>query len=160
MTEKERVIFAYPDAFCVNDRGLYQILRPCIQTSGSPFANEYLSAQHLTEDLAWHFAAVRVRLKDRAMARIETNRALVLESYPKAWCAHLRGDYYQIQRPRLGDDKPSNLDYVTLSGRFSDEVLAWQDAGRRLERKSHEGFGRNATPTHSSRTQTDGTIAL
>src|SRR3954464_5312629 len=93
MTEKERVIFAYPDAFCVSERGLYQILRPCIQTSGSPFANEYLSAQHLTEDLAWHFAAVRVRLKDRAMARIETNRALVLETYPKAWCAHLRGDY-------------------------------------------------------------------
>src|SRR4051812_1608770 len=93
MTEKERVLFAYPNAFCVSERGLYQILRPSSQTSGSPFANEYLSAQHLSEDLAWHFAAVRVRLKDRAMARIETYRALVLASYPKAWCARLRGDY-------------------------------------------------------------------
>ena len=137
MTDKERVICTYPQAFCDSDRGLYQILGPRSETSLSPFANESLSAQHLTEDLAWHFAAARVRLKDRAMARIEINRALVLESHPKAFCARLRGGYYQIQRPRL-NDKPSNLDYVTLSGRFSNEVLAWQDAGRRLEIKCHE----------------------
>ena len=63
---------------------------------------------------------------------MEINRSLVMKSQPQAFCAHLRGDRCQIHKPRSVEDKRSNLDYVSLSGRFSNEVLAWKDAARRI----------------------------
>jgi len=95
-------------------------------------AYKSLSSPHVTEELAWQFAAVRVRLEERAQALMEINQASVLKIYSRAYCAHLSGGHCQIRRPRLPDDKPSNLAYMPLSGRFSNEIFAWQHAAERV----------------------------
>jgi hypothetical protein len=133
MTDKKRVLTACPNAFCAHDSGLYQVMIPRSEPSLSLLPYQSLSSPQNTEVLAWHFAAARVRLEERAKARMEANRRVVAKRHSRAYCAHLRGDFYQIRRPRLRDDKPATLDYVTLSGRFSSEMFAWQDAARRVK---------------------------
>jgi hypothetical protein len=98
MTDKKRAIKVYPDAAWVCERGLYQILRTPSENSPSPLAHESLSSQHLTDDLAWHFAAARIRIAEGAKARMEKHRVLVLRSYQwflgglatKAWLGRTR----------------------------------------------------------------------
>jgi hypothetical protein len=129
MKYKDRVLARYPSAFCVQNTGLYSVVKP--SGKESLLAHQSLSSPHITEELAWRFAAVRVRLEERTHAGMERNRALVLKNYSSAYCADLSGGYYQIRRPRLPDDKPSNLTYMPLSGRFSKEIFAWQHAAER-----------------------------
>ena len=130
MKYKDWVLACYPSALCVQNAGLYSVVKP--NGKGDGTLAQSLSSPHITEELAWHFAAIRVRLEERAKSRMENNRAAVLKIYPKAYCADVSGDYYQIRRPRLVDDKPATLTYMTLSGRFSNAVLAWQNAAERL----------------------------
>lgn len=91
-----------------------------------------LSAQHTTEEEAWSFAAVRVRIEEDVKNNLEENKALVLSTCPQAYCATLRG-YHQIRRPRTGSDKfAQNLDFVPLSGRYSAQEFAWQETAKRI----------------------------
>jgi len=129
MKYKDRVLARYPSAFCVQNAGLYYVVNP--NGKESLLVHQSLSSPHITEELAWHFAAIRVRLEARAKARMEMNRAAVQKIYSKAYCDWSRG-YYQIRRPRLPDDKPSNLAYMPLSGRFSNDIFAWQHAAKRV----------------------------
>jgi hypothetical protein len=130
MKYKDRVLARYPSAFCVQNAGLYYVVNPNGQES--LLVHQSLSSPHFTEELAWHFAAIRVRLEERAKARMEMNRAAVLKIYSKAYCADSSAGYYQIRRPRLPDDKPSKFAYKPLSGRFSNEIFAWQHAAERV----------------------------
>jgi hypothetical protein len=124
--DKELVVGAYADARCVTNQGAYQIRRP------SRTARTVLSAQHTTEEEAWSFAAARVRIEEDVKNNLEENKALVLSTFPQAYCATLRG-YYQIRRPRIGSDKlAQNLNFVPLSGRYSAQEFAWQEAAKRI----------------------------
>jgi hypothetical protein len=86
-----------------------------------------LSAQHTTEEEAWSFPAARVRIEEDVKNNLEENEALVLSTFPQANCATLRG-YHQIRRPRIA----KNLDFVPLSGRYSAQQFAWQEAAKRI----------------------------
>src|SRR6185312_1274863 len=116
MNDKDRVLADYPTALCVQHSKMYQIEKLASENS---LFHESLSSSHFTEELAWHFAALRVRLEERAKSRMKRNHSLVMRTYSNAYCAHLNADFYQIRRLRLGEDKPCNRDYVPLSGRFS-----------------------------------------
>jgi hypothetical protein len=129
MTDKELVLTVYSDASCALNAGLYQI---CVPRVGTLLAYNAISSNYETEDDAWHFAALRVRIDQRARGQLQQNRGLVLQKYPKAVCTPLKGSYYQIRRPRMGSDKPATLRYVTLSGRYSNEGFAWEDAASTL----------------------------
>jgi hypothetical protein len=129
LTDKELVLAVHSDALCADDLGLYQIRLP---RPGTALAYEVLSLRHSSEEEAWHFAAVRARIDQRVQAQMEGNRELVIQAFPKAFCAKTSGNYRQIRRPRLGLDKPATQAYVALSGRFSNEEFAWQDAANKL----------------------------
>jgi hypothetical protein len=125
-TNKELVIEAHAHARCVTTMGAYQIRMP------SPAANyTLLSSQHTTEEAAWSFAAARVRIQQEVKGNLEENMALVLRTFPQAYCVNLRG-YHQIRRPRTASDKVTNLDFVSLSGRYSLPEFAWQEAAQRI----------------------------
>ena len=126
-TDKELVVGAYADARCVAEQGAYQIRRPSLAAVN----NTFLSSQHSTEEEAWSFAAARVRTREEVRANSEENKALVLRTFPQAYCASVRG-YYQIRRPRREFDKVTNLDFVSLSGRYSVPEFAWQEAAKRI----------------------------
>jgi hypothetical protein len=126
--DKELVVGAYEDARCIANQGAYQIRRP----SRTAPDRTLLSAQHTTEEEAWSFAAARVRIEEDVKNNLEENKALVLSTFPQAYCATLRG-YHQIRRPRIGSDKfAQNWDFVPLSGRYSAQEFAWQEAAKRL----------------------------
>jgi hypothetical protein len=126
-TDKELVVGAYADARCVAIQGAFQIRRP----SWAAVSSTLLSSQHSSEQEAWSFAAARVRTREEVRGNLEENRALVLRNFPQAYCVNLRG-YHQIRRPRKASDKVSNLDFVSLSGRYSVPEFAWQEAAKRI----------------------------
>jgi hypothetical protein len=129
-TAKEIVVRAYADAECASSGGLYQIRRPL--QNASPGRLPYLSSQHVTAEEAWYFAATRVLTEDTARIDAGDNKEAVLRAFPNAYCAPVRCGYFQIQRPRTLADKRSVLKYMPLSGRFSSEDFAWQDAAQGL----------------------------
>jgi hypothetical protein len=134
MNDKNAVLNLHPGAFCASERGLYQIRIHL----GTPLAYKDLSSPHLTEEMAWHFAALRVRMAERARTRCEGYKELVLRAFPKAYCVVLSGKFYQIRRPRTSLDAQALLDHVTLSGRYSSETFAWQEAAKRMSVQSDE----------------------
>jgi hypothetical protein len=147
MTDKEFVIALYPSAHLEMQWGQYQIRKSVIEAS--PLGYETLSSLHLSEEAAWHFAAIRVRVEERVKAAMEENRALVKDIHPSAFCSR-RGNYYHICRPRRGSDSFSLKDYVVLSGHYAAEHFAWQEAARKLRdnagtsmKQSAGRFGRN-----------------
>jgi hypothetical protein len=127
--DKELVVEAYADARCVANQGAYQIRRP----SRTAPNGTLLSAQHTTEEDAWSFAAVRVRIEVDVKNNLrEENKGLVLSIFPQAYCATLRG-YHQVRRPRGASDKfAQNLDFVPLSDRYSVPEFAWQEAAKKI----------------------------
>lgn len=127
-TAKEIVVRAYHEAHCARSGGLFQIR--CLLQNASPGGFSYLSSQHLTEEEAWYFAATRVLAGEAARFDSERNKEAVLRIRPDAYCAAVRCGYFQIQRPRTRADKRSVLKYVPLSGRFSSQDFAWQDAAQ------------------------------
>jgi hypothetical protein len=129
-TAREIVGKIHPDAYCAMSGGLFQIRRPL--DSASPARVASLSSQHITAEEAWYFAATRVLSDEAAKLGAESNKEIVLATFPSAYCAVVRCGYFQIQRPRTRSDKKSVLKYMPLSGRFSAEYFAWQDAAQSL----------------------------
>jgi hypothetical protein len=129
-TAREIVGKAYPDAYCAISGGLFQIRRPL--DNASPARLACLSSQHVTAEEAWYFAATRVLSDEAARLGSESNKEVVLATFPSAYCAVVRCGYFQIQRPRTRSDRGSVLKYMPLSGRFSAEYFAWQDAAQSL----------------------------
>jgi hypothetical protein len=150
MTDKDRVLSAHPDASCSHDWGLYQILRPRSETSPSPLSHESLSSQQLTEDLAWHFAAARVRIEDRAKAKLEvpnTTNGEIFQSVLRQTPGRL------LSNPKAASRRRQTLypRLCVLSGRFSNERLAWQDAAKRVSTENLAKF--DIPPTYNSLAQ-------
>jgi hypothetical protein len=133
MNDREYILTVYPNAYCARVGELYQIRRTRNE-SHKPTLLPYdcLSSQHTSEEQAWQFAAARTRIDEQARREEDTNQSTVLLAHPKAFCAELHGNYYQIRRPRIGSDKPATLDYVTMSGRYSSRPFAWQDAAKKI----------------------------
>ena len=137
MGDKEVVLGLYPNAFCFCELGWYQIR---VTVSQSPQHFESLSSQHPTERMAWHFAALRMRVAERAQKRCEGYKQSVSRAFPRAYCAVVSGKFFQIRRPRTGLDTRGLLDYIPVSGRFSSEAFAWQDAAGRVVESSEDGY--------------------
>jgi hypothetical protein len=134
MGDKEAVLIFCPNAFCCRELGWFQIRA----TDNSAQHWEFLSSQHPTEPMAWHFAALRMRVAQHAKEQCESYKHSVSQAFPRAYCAVLSGKFFQIRRPRTGVDTRGLLDHVPLSGRFSSEVFAWQDAANRLAESSED----------------------
>jgi hypothetical protein len=145
-TPKEIVLKVYPDAHCAGGQGRFQIRYPSRGTSLPKFL--YLSSLHVTEEEAWYFAGVRINCEEVARTDAESNKSVVLRTYPDAYCAAIRGGYFQIQRRRTGSEKIAVLKYMPLSGRFSSEYFAWQDAAKTLL-----GVGITAAPRQNIKTK-------
>jgi hypothetical protein len=133
MNDREYVLTVCPNAFCAKVAELYQIRRTRNESHKSTLLPyDCLSSQHTSEEQAWQFAAARTRIDEQARRDQDTNQSTVWMAHPKAFCAELHGNYYQIRRPRIGSDKPATLDYVVMSGRYSSRAFAWQDAARKI----------------------------
>lgn len=135
------MLAVYSGAYCAVDSGLYQIRIPSASSISTFLTYRVLSSLHSTEAEAWHYAALRLRIDQRAKANLDENKAVVVEAYPRAYSATIHGHYYQIRRPRVGSDKPSPIEYVPLSGRYSTEPFAWQEAASSMRRKHIASYG-------------------
>ena len=134
--DKETVVQVYADACCVGSWGAYQIRR----TNPRPADIALLSSQHPTEQEAWKYAAVRVRREQEVRSNLEESKAIVLRTFPLAYCVPHASDH-QIRRPRREFDEAECVGFVPLSGHYSVPGFAWKEAAKRII--DRQGFERD-----------------
>jgi hypothetical protein len=68
------------------------------------------------------------------MSEMNDSKVFVLGQFPRAYVCKTKGAV-DIRRPRTQDDPTALVGYVLMSGYHLTDLLAWDDAARRIENK-------------------------